>query len=657
MKFSLKTFFYFFLLSIFIFIFSFEQELGLEELLSQEVNVATQKSLSVRETAGIVTVITKEEIEKSGAKDLVDILNLIPGFFFGADVSQTVSLGVRGVWANEGKILLLFDGHEMNELTYSNIILGNHISPEIIEKIEIIRGPGSVKYGGFAELGVINIVTKREDDNDFLKTDIIYSSFGKIYSKRGGVVSFNKNFSSFNIGGSFSYNQSIRSVKTYYDMYDDSFSMSSNSKIFPFNGRLNFSFKNFEVNLMVDRYDMTIRSVYDYILPKSVYQKFDYYFTDVKYRLDLNEKIKVSPTLKYKLQYPWQITDTSSSIAENYWNLKAERILENISLNYEHSKDILLMVGEEYYYERCIANDSLQVDFADGTRKIVNQNLSIFTELFYKIPKVDLISISGFRFEYNKLYGKFLVPRIGFTRVFNKFHLKLLYAHSFRSPSFMNVNGNVNILPEKTKTFEIEVGYMITPEMFVAGNLFDINILSPIVYYFDEETFFEGYFNDTRIGSRGFELEYRVKKGKVDIKLNYSYYTANKNEVELYSVPVDEKLFLGAPRHKIGFAGTFNLLSNLYFNINGTYQSSKYAYYKYEENIDDFVFKSFDPDFLVNFNLTYKDFLLKNMSFSFFIKNILNTSYYFVQPYNGGFAPMPGLDREFGLKITYCFCK
>ncbi|MEO0304207.1 MAG: Plug domain-containing protein, partial [candidate division WOR-3 bacterium] len=126
MKFSLKTAFYFIIL--FIFIFSFEQDLGLEELLSQEVNVATQKSLNIRETAGIVTVITKEDIEKIGAKDLLEILSNIPGFFFGADVSQTVSLGVRGVWANEGKILLLLDGHEINELTYSNIILGNHIS-------------------------------------------------------------------------------------------------------------------------------------------------------------------------------------------------------------------------------------------------------------------------------------------------------------------------------------------------------------------------------------------------------------------------------------------------------------------------------------------------------------------------------------------------
>ncbi|MEJ5308021.1 MAG: TonB-dependent receptor plug domain-containing protein [candidate division WOR-3 bacterium] len=655
MKNSLKIFFSFFIL--FTFIFSFQQELGLEELLSQEVNVATQKSLTVRETAGIVTIITKDEIEKSGAKDLIEILNFIPGFFFGADVSQTVSLGVRGIWANEGKILLLLDGHEMNELTYSNVILGNHISPEIIERIEIIRGPGSVKYGGFAELGVINIVTKKEDNREFLKTDLVYSSFGKTYSKRGGVVSFNKNFSSFNIGGSFSYNQSIRSVRTYYDMYNDSFFMSSNSNIIPLNGRLNFTFKDLEANLMVDRYDMTVRNVYDYILPKSVNQKFDYYFADIKYNLDLNEKIKILPAVKYKLQYPWQITDTSSNVSENYWNLKAERILENVSLNYEHSKDLSFMFGEEYYYERCVANDSLQVDFADGTRKIVNQNISIFTELFYKIPRVDLLSISGFRFEYNKLYGKFLVPRIGFTKVFDKFHIKLLYAHSFRSPSFMNVNVNLNILPEKTKTFEVEAGYMITPEMFVVGNIYDVNIISPIVYYFDEETFVEGYFNDTRIGSRGFEIEYRLKKSKVDIKMNYSYYIANRNEVELYSVPTDEKSFLGAPRHKMGFSGTFSLLSNLFLNFNGAYLSSKYAYYRFDDSIDDFVFKSFDPDILVNLNLTIKDLLLKNLSLSFFVKNILNTPYQFIQPYNGGFAPMPGLDREFGLKITYCFCK
>ncbi|MBI5743888.1 MAG: Plug domain-containing protein, partial [Elusimicrobia bacterium] len=115
--------------------------------------------MGLRETPGLVTVITREEIQAQGARDLIDVLKLVPEFDFGMDVQGNLGLGVRGNWANEGKVLLLWDGQVYNETLYSTIQF-DRFPVDQIEEIEIIKGPGSVLYGGFAELAVINVKTQ-----------------------------------------------------------------------------------------------------------------------------------------------------------------------------------------------------------------------------------------------------------------------------------------------------------------------------------------------------------------------------------------------------------------------------------------------------------------------------------------------------------------
>ncbi|HEX7413290.1 MAG TPA: TonB-dependent receptor plug domain-containing protein, partial [Bacteroidia bacterium] len=136
----------------------------LEKLINSLISVASKKPLNVRESPSIVTLVTADEIKNSGARDLVDVLRLVPGIDFGMDVEGVVGIGMRGNWAHEGKVLLLLDGQEMNEILYATTQFGNHFPIDQIKKIEIIRGPGSAIYGGYAEYGVINIVTKQGGD-------------------------------------------------------------------------------------------------------------------------------------------------------------------------------------------------------------------------------------------------------------------------------------------------------------------------------------------------------------------------------------------------------------------------------------------------------------------------------------------------------------
>ena len=85
-------------------------DLSLEELMNIEISVTSQNKMSLRETPGIVTVITQQEIENSGARDLSDLLRTVPGFEIAGDGENVLGLGVRGNYALEGKALLLMRG-------------------------------------------------------------------------------------------------------------------------------------------------------------------------------------------------------------------------------------------------------------------------------------------------------------------------------------------------------------------------------------------------------------------------------------------------------------------------------------------------------------------------------------------------------------------
>ena len=82
--------------------------------LKQETTVASVRPATLRDSPGILTLLSREEILASGARDLLDVLQLVPGFAPAVDVEGAVDVGFRGVWGHEGKILLLLDGQEMN---------------------------------------------------------------------------------------------------------------------------------------------------------------------------------------------------------------------------------------------------------------------------------------------------------------------------------------------------------------------------------------------------------------------------------------------------------------------------------------------------------------------------------------------------------------
>ena len=119
-------------------------DLELEQLLEIKVNVASgSRSLSLAESPGIVSVLTREQLLKSGVKDLAGALKKIPGIGHAVNSYGVIGgLSVRGLAGFDGKVLVLLDGIELNERAYGTVYLGNRIPVELIERIEVIRGPG-----------------------------------------------------------------------------------------------------------------------------------------------------------------------------------------------------------------------------------------------------------------------------------------------------------------------------------------------------------------------------------------------------------------------------------------------------------------------------------------------------------------------------------
>ncbi len=111
-----------------------------------------------------VTVVTRDSITRAGYRTLADILRSVRGFYISYD-RQYSYVGVRG-FSNPGdyntRVLLMVDGHRLNDTIYEQAMVGTEFSVDVdlIERVEIIRGPASSLYGTNAVFAVINVITR-----------------------------------------------------------------------------------------------------------------------------------------------------------------------------------------------------------------------------------------------------------------------------------------------------------------------------------------------------------------------------------------------------------------------------------------------------------------------------------------------------------------
>ena len=167
-------------------VYAQKEEITLEEV----VVTATRDVEEIRKIPANVTVITKEEIEQSNARSTVDLLRSEEGVvvrdFYGNGKNATVDIRGLGETAPLN-VLVLVDGRRVNEIDLSGVDW-TQIPVDQIERVEIVRGSGSVLYGDNAVGGVINIITKKPDKPFSARAEGVLGSYqyGKIAGSAGG---------------------------------------------------------------------------------------------------------------------------------------------------------------------------------------------------------------------------------------------------------------------------------------------------------------------------------------------------------------------------------------------------------------------------------------------------------------------------------------
>jgi iron complex outermembrane receptor protein len=140
-------------------------QFSLEDLMNVQVTSVSKKDQRLAKTGAAVFVITQEDIRRSGATNIPDLLRMVPGVDVARVDHSNWAISIRGfndVYAN--KVLVLIDGRSVYHPIYSGVVwYAQDVPLEDIDRIEVIRGPGGTVWGANAMNGVINIITKSAD--------------------------------------------------------------------------------------------------------------------------------------------------------------------------------------------------------------------------------------------------------------------------------------------------------------------------------------------------------------------------------------------------------------------------------------------------------------------------------------------------------------
>jgi iron complex outermembrane recepter protein len=179
---------------------------SIEDLMNIEVTSVSKKEQKLSATASAVFVITTEDIRRSGATNIPDLLRIVPGMNvaqINANTWAISSRGLNGQFSNE--LLVMVDGRDVYTPTFGGVFWDVLDLPlENIERIEVIRGPGGSIWGANAVNGVVNIITKTAGETQ-----------GAMVVVGGGNL--DQGFATVQYGGALGKNTNYRVYSKYFN--------------------------------------------------------------------------------------------------------------------------------------------------------------------------------------------------------------------------------------------------------------------------------------------------------------------------------------------------------------------------------------------------------------------------------------------------------
>lgn len=522
-------------------------------LLNTPVTVASQKAMTTRESPGIISLVTREEILTSGARDLLDVLRLVPGFDFASDIQGVVGPAVRGLWGFEGKVLLLVDGQELNETRYGTVQFGNHVPVDQIRQVEIIRGPGSAIYGGFAELAVINVVTRDGNDLNGFSGGLSYGATGKSHTQRTANAAYGATRGDLSYSVAASVGDGQRSEQK-WNSFGDVRELKDNSKLTQGFFNLGLKYKGLSLRAIQDNYTVEDFTFYRDFAPTPM--RFSGSYFEAKYTWELAKTFKLVPRVAYKVQQPWYYPDDPTGRKK-----ETTRTTMGLQGQWALLPTFDVLFGADFWEdEGKITGDG--GSWSNGKSTITYDNRAFYGQALWNTPYGNVTV--GARYDHNNQFGSRFVPRFAFTKAWDVFHVKFLASKAFRAPSIENFELNPTVKPEKTTAIEVEFGAQLG-RTFLAVNFFDLSVEDPMVYFYDSITDAETYQNYEKTGSQGVEVDFQIRGEWGFIKSGLTLARAKDNKVPDFTVPGEKNYLVAMPNVKVTLLGNFKLGAGLSF--------------------------------------------------------------------------------------------
>jgi vitamin B12 transporter len=601
-------------------------------VLNEVVITANKLAQKQSQTGKVVSVINKEQLEKSAGRTLGQVLNeqagiVIPGALNNLGSPQTLS--IRG--AGPGRTLVLIDGIPAFDPSFINSEFDlNLMSLNDIERIEIARGAQSTLYGSDAVAGVVNIITQKQNIKKPFNLKAT-SSYGNLNTFRGNLqlygqkdkLIYSARYARLSSDG-FSAAHDSSGNKNFDD---DGYSGHSLSASIQYQATKKWVIKSFvqrnlykadvDGGIFTDDKDFTIDN-------KNTLAGVGFQFKPGK--LSLTGNYQYSDNQRNYLNDSTDISGFSKFVTDDYFG--RNQFLELYG-NYNIGKGFTAILGTDYRFSSMNSQFFSLSSFGPFESFFADTSVSqsaIYGSLIYQ--KGDLNIEAGARFNQHGQYGNNITYTFNPSYQLNK-NMRVFgsIATGFKAPSLYQLFssfGNKNLDAEKGTTYELGLQHShkkITNRLVYFQR--DINNAID----FDNIQF--SYFNITKQQVSGLELEsnWQVAK-RLTITGNYTLLLGEERSQSRHTTKdTTYNYLLRRPKHNINLTTSVRITDKLFVSISGKYVSDRFDAGGFQ--VPDVKLESY---FLLNAFASY-EFSDKFRLFAD-AQNILNKKFFDVWGYN-----------------------
>ncbi len=598
------------------------------------VSIASRRIETLQRAPAAVTVISGEELKKY--RTLAEVLRRVPGFFVDRnEVKERIYL--RGI---PDSFLVMMDGvpfsSDASTIDYPR---GLELSLDYIEKIEIIRGPGSPLWGPDAFSGIINLVTKKGADVQGLQVGAERGSHDTTRSYATG--GFNKN----DWDGLISVS-SVKSEGFEHDLHNDT--ERNHDHYVEAYGKVSYR-DILEISGRYSRY----RDFYTeptFSLQGSEHKPFSFI------QATLNKSMESSSV---SLQGWFQYFDSLDDYDQSRFEQTNKQYGLEAKYNFNVFENHYATLGTSFRY-----NDGSKTTFEVKDEKFDyfphydNRLYSVYFQDKWKILK-NLEATIGIRYDDSSAYDRFFSPRAGINYLFlDYFSAKLLYGRAFRTPSLAVLIEQSGLNPERIDSYEAELGFHYK-NIFGAEINFFYNELDKLI----ERDASGAISNSGKENIRGIEFSVNGRPCRdLSLYANCSHLFGNrqKGARSVVEIPSSEdpsqtiestieSFFNVAPDNVLNGGIDYSFLRHFRANVELNYVGERKLARGVEAVIGNR--KRLGSYVLCDFNLFVKDLPIKGLEMALRVRNLTDKKY----RTRGVFGLVDGEDAAAYVTIRYTF--